>query len=247
MSAFPYRLREDAPAATLGLIVLQVDEVIEGDFRRIFAGEDVAFHTSRVPSGAELTPETIAEMEAHLPAAAALLPPAARFDAVGYACTSGATLIGPARVSALIGGACSAAAATDPLSAAAAGLKALGIGAVGIVSPYIPSVAEPIRAALEARGIAAPRTLSFGEEIEARVARIDGDSIRAAALEIGRDPQVEAVFLSCTNLRALGLIDELEAALGKPALCSNQALAWRMARLAGISGPVGLPGRLASV
>ena len=34
-----------------------------------------------------------------------------------------------------------------------------------------------------------------------RAARIDVASIRDAAIELGRDPRVDAVFVSCTSLR----------------------------------------------
>jgi len=83
--------------ATLGLVVLQVDETIEQDFRRLFPSPGVALYTSRIPSGADVTPETLTAMEAELPRAAGLLPAAASFGAVGYACTSAATLIGSDR------------------------------------------------------------------------------------------------------------------------------------------------------
>ena len=75
MNSFPYALQEDK-RPRLGLIVLQVDETIEQDFRCLLAPDAVRLHVSRVPSGAELTPNTIASMNATLPAAAALLPSA---------------------------------------------------------------------------------------------------------------------------------------------------------------------------
>lgn len=245
MSHFPYQLAGPIGSrATLGLIVLQVDETIEQDFRRLFPGGEVALYVSRIPSGAELTPDTIAEMEAELPRAAGLLPPAAAFDAVGYACTSGTTMIGPDRVRALVSGAAKTRAVADPLTAAIAGFRALGAGRLGIVSPYIAPVAQPIRKAFEAAGLPVADTLSFGEEVEARVARIDPASIRQAALELAARPGVEALFLSCTNLRTLDIIAALEAETGLPVISSNQALAWRMAGLAGMALPEGAPGRL---
>ena len=243
MTGYPYRLAGPIGTRTLGLIVLQVDETIEQDFRRLFPPE-VALYVSRVPSGAELNPDTIAAMEAHLPAAAALLPPAAAFDAVAYACTSGTTLIGAARVADLVGGACRTNAVTDPLTAAQAAMRALGATRVALVSPYIAEVAGPIRRAFEADGFAVPETLSFGEKIEARVARIDPASIRDAALQAGAVEGVEAVFLSCTNLRTLDIISGLEAELGLPVIISNQALAWDMARRAGAAVSPSAPGRL---
>lgn len=245
MTAFPYTLTGPiGTRATLGLIVLQVDETIEQDFRRLFRGDDLALYISRIPSGDDLTPDTIAAMEAALPAAAGLLPPAAAFDVVGYACTSGTTLIGVDRVTELVKSATNTNAVADPLTAALAAMTALNVNTIGIVSPYIDAVAQPIRRAFEHAGFGVPATVSFGEEVESRVARIDPASIRAAALSVGRQKGVEAVFLSCTNLRTLDVIDDLEQTLGLPVVSSNQALAWQMAGLAGISAPSAAPGRL---
>jgi len=52
------------------------------------------------------------------------------------------------------------------------------------------------------------------------------------------------VFLSCTNLRTLDIIDPLEQALGIPVISSNQALAWHMARQTGAPLAADAPGRL---
>ncbi len=245
MTSFPYRLVGPiGTEATLGLIVLQADETIEQDFRRLFPHPEVALYVSRIPSGAEITPDTIAEMEAELPRAASLFPRSAEIDVTGYACTSGTTLIGADKVAGLVAANVKTKAVTDPLTAAVTAFEALGVGALAIVSPYVASVADAMRGAFEARGFAVPATLSFGEQVEARVARIDPASIREAALQVGARPGVEAVFLSCTNLRTLDIIDGLEESLGCPVVSSNQALAWHMARLAGASGSPEAPGRL---
>ena len=106
-----------------------------------------------------------------LPDAAALLPPAASFDVVGYACTSGTTLIGADHVTQLVSGACQTRAVANPLSAALGALSHLRVGSVAIVSPYTPRVAQPIQQAFEQAGLRVPQTLSFGEEIVARGAR----------------------------------------------------------------------------
>ncbi|WP_108854264.1 maleate cis-trans isomerase family protein [Albidovulum aquaemixtae] len=245
MASFPYALAGPIGSrATLGLIVLQVDETIEHDFRRLFPSADIALHVSRVPSGAELNPDTIATMEIALPEAAHLLPPAARFDVIGYGCTSGTTLIGAERVAALVRKGAETRHVCDPLTASLAAMEMLGTRQVAIVSPYIDSVSEPIRAAFQRHGLRVPASVSFGEEVEARVARIDPASIRDAALSIGQTPDVDAVFLSCTNLRTLDIVQDLEATLGKPVLSSNQVLAWQMARLAGGIAMPTAPGAL---
>lgn len=247
MPHFPYRLTGPiGSAATLGLIVLQVDETIEQDFRRLFVAPDVALYINRIPSGAALTPDTIAQMGHDLPAAAALLPQGAAFDAVAYGCTSGTTLIGVDRVRDLVQGAVHTRHVAQPLSATLAAFAALEVATIGLVSPYIDTVSGPMRQTFEAAGYAVPAMVSFGEEVEANVARIDPDSIHAAALEVGSNPEVEAVFLSCTNLRTLDIIADLEQRLGKPVVSSNQALAWHMARLSGAPLAADAPGVLFS-
>lgn len=235
MTAFPYTLQEDS-LPRLGLIVLQVDETIEQEFRHLFTPDRGRLFVSRIPSGAELTPDTIATMATTLPAAARLLP--GPLDVVGYACTSGTTLIGAARVRELIARTVAARTVTDPLSAAIAQCRTLGLRRIGIVSPYIGSVAEPIRAAFEDAGIAVPASLSFGEDVEARVARIAPASIAEAAREVARRAALDGIFLSCTNLRTLKVLGPLSRELGISVLSSNQCLAWHMATLAGTIPPV---------
>ena len=234
MSAFPYTLQED-DLPRLGLIVLQVDETIEGDFRRLFPTNIARLHVTRVPSGAELTPESIAEMKRSLPDAARLLPATQPLDVVGYACTSGTTLIGADRVRDLVTGAVQTRAVTDPLTAALAQCHDLGLARMGIVSPYIASVAVPIRAAFESAGVKVPETLSFGEQVEARVARIAPRSIAEAARTLAQRSRLDAVFLSCTNLRTLDILAPLSEELGLPVLSSNQCLAAHMGALANVT------------
>lgn len=234
MTAFPYRL-EDSALPRLGLIVLQVDETIEQDFRQLFAPGAARLHISRVPSGADLTPDTIATMARALPDAARLLP--GPLDVVGYGCTSGTALIGAQRVAGLVRGTVQARAVTDPLTAALAQCRARGLARIGIVSPYIASVAQPIRAAFEAGGIGVADALSFGEEVEARVARIAPGSIAEAARHIAGRNTLDGIFLSCTNLQTLQILRPLSQELGLPVLSSNQCLAWHMAKLTGIPAP----------
>ncbi len=46
-------------------------------------------------------------------------------------------------------------------------------------------------------------------------------------------PSAEALFVSCTALRAAAAVPAMEAALGRPVVTSNQATAWQCLRLCG--------------
>lgn len=225
--------------AALGLIVLQADETVEPELRWLLGLEGVALYHSRVPSGAEVTPESLAAMRAEIPAATRLLPPTAALDVIGYACTSGATIIGEAAVAAAIRSVRPEVAVSDPLTAAKAACRALGVARLGFVTPYVAAVSAAMRRKLEEAGLEIAAFASFEESEEAVVARIAPASVLDALLRVGAAPDCEAVFAACTNLRASGVIAEAEARLGKPVVTSNQALAWHMLRLAGL--PDGLP------
>lgn len=220
--------------ATLGLIALQADETVEHDFRRLLPHEDVALYVTRVPSGLEVSGDTLREMEGTLPAAAGLFPRSIGFDVVGYGCTSGTSVIGPARIAELVRSGCETKAVTEPVSGLIAACGALGVSRLAFLSPYVAEVSETLRGVLAAAGVDSPVFGSFNEAEEAKVARINGASVVAAATALAGQGGAEAIFLSCTNLRTLDVIGQIEAATGLPVLSSNQVMAWDMARQAGI-------------
>ncbi|WP_071674469.1 maleate cis-trans isomerase family protein [Nioella nitratireducens] len=229
--------------ATVGLVVLQSDETIEHDMRRIFPLDGVACYVSRVPSGAEVTSETLARMEGQLTGSARLFPLPVKFDVVGYGCTSGTSVIGADTVAGMVKKGCETKAVTDPLTALIAACEALKITRLAVLSPYVEAVNQSLLAALARHGLIVPAFGSFQEEREEYAARIAPQSIISAAETLVNQGDVEGIFLSCTNLRTLDVIDEIEARTGVPVLSSNQVMGWHMARQAGVT-PDGRFGRL---
>lgn len=230
MTDLSYKLEEPA-APPMGLIVLQVDETIEPEFKRAFADHPSTLYVSRIPSGAEVTTESLSAMAADLKVAAGLLPKARRMGVVGYACTSASSVIGSDKVEALVHAGCDTAAVTNPLRAAVACAADLSISRLALLSPYIEEVNTPLRAAFAREGVEMPVFGSFGVAEEARVARISPESVVDAAARLGADPSVDGVFISCTNLRTFQALKHISKRIGKPVLSSNQSLAWHMKAL----------------
>jgi maleate cis-trans isomerase len=56
------------------------------------------------------------------------------------------------------------------------------------------------------------------------------ERVEALAAEVNR-PEAQAIFISCSNFRTLGIIESLEQKLGKPVVTSNSASMWKMLRL----------------
>ncbi len=232
MTTLPYSIEPDDPRiCPMGLIVLQTDETIEPEFRTLFAQDPSPIYVTRIPSGANVNTDTLAQMQQDLPAAADLLPKARPYRVVGYGCTSASSVIGSDPVERLVKQTCNTASVTNPLKAAAACAADHGVVRFALLSPYIEEVNTPLRQAFAKYGISMDVFGTFGESEEAKVVRISTVSVVEAAVRLGSDDAVDAVFLSCTNLRTLKAIPKIEARIGKPVLSSNQSLAWHMKRL----------------
>jgi maleate isomerase len=217
---------------------------MEAEFRQLTNLQGVAVYHARLANDADVTPETLAKMEAELPVAAGLLPDYMDFKALGYGCTSGSTVIGEARVSEILSNAHPGVASTNPLTAAKAALLRLGVERPALLTPYSPDVTEAMQARFEDAGLSVAVVGSFYEQNDITVGRIDPHSILDATLALGRSKDCDGVFVSCTSLRTAGIIEQAETTLNKPVTASNHALAWHMLRLAGIDDRVPGFGRL---
>jgi len=234
--------------ARIGLAVLATDNTIEHEWRQIMTPLDgVAFYESRLFNDTAIRPDTLKKMAGEIGKCGSLILPGVPLDVVAYGCTSGAIAIGEDKVFDLIREVRPEVACTTPITAAFAAFDALGAKNIALLTPYAESVNEMMRAYIEARDYRVTVSGSFNEEDDLRAARISPQSIYDAALELGRMDQVDAVFVSCTGLKVVDILDALEAELGKPVTSSNLALAWHTLRLAGVSDSVEGYGRLFSV
>jgi maleate isomerase len=96
---------------------------------------------------------------------------------------------------------------------------------------------------LQEHGFALSDERGLGVETDAGITAIPERTLLDASLALRRDG-AQAVFLSCTALLTVGLVETLEAHLGLPVVTSNQALAWHALRLAGSKATLPERGRL---
>ena len=224
--------------ARIGLLVLESDQTMEWEMRLMTHLSGVSVYHARLANDVVVTPETLANMEKELPKAAALLPDYLKLNALGYGCTSGTTIIGEDRVASILDGKHPGVPSSNPLTAAKAALRTLGVRRLGLVTPYTPDVTQAMQNRFEDAGISITTVGSFYEDSDAVVGRIDPQAILEAAISVGSSEAVDGVFISCTSLRAAGIIAQAEATLHKPVTASNHALAWHLLRLAGIADEI---------
>ena len=233
--------------ARIGLAVLGSDSTIEYEWRRILNVPGVAFYEARLYNDPNINPETLAAMANEIGKCVDLILPGVPLDVVAYGCTSGAMTIGEEKVFDLIHAVRPGVKCTTPITAAFAAFDTLGVKNIALLTPYAESVNEMLRTYIEARGYGVPVSGSFNQENDNDAARISPQSIRAAALELGRDDGVDAVFVSCTSLKVAEVAASIEADLGKPATSSNLAMAWHALRLGGVDDVLPGYGKLFTV
>lgn len=234
-----------AGRARIGLIVLASDHTIEHEYHQALAGlEGVTVYGSRVRNDPSITPETLAAMESRIPAACDLILPGMPLDVVAYGCTSASMVIGEDKVFARIREARPDVACTTPVTAARAAFQALGMKRFALLTPYVEEINLWMCDFFQSQGFQVPVMGSFNQGDDNDAARISLESIREAALTLGRDPAIDGVFVSCTSLRLVAAVEELEQALGKPVSSSNHAMIWHSLRLAGVEEPLEGFGRL---
>ena len=225
----------------VGLIIPSVNTTTEPEFAWI-APPRISFHAARVFMNAT-NAAALRAMNTEVRHAAALLATLAP-DVLAYACTAGSFVDGPAATQSLLGDIrdivdCPVVATSAALIDA---LRHLGVTRVALATPYPADVTDAERLYLAESGFnvvscaclgrsgAAVRPTTFAE-IAALVRNVD-------------KPEAEAIFVSCTDLRVLEMVDHLEREFEKPILTSNQVTFWAIMRELKMTTPLKGFGRI---
>lgn len=219
--------------ANVALVALEFDQTIEHEFYRLTVEPGIGVYCTRIRSSHEITANKLREMEGEIVNCVEMLPSGVEMDVVAFACTSAAFTIGEDVVADKIRQVRPNSLVTDPVTAGLEAMKHLGAKRIGLLTPYIPELTAVIKGRFDRAGIEVISVGSFCESDDNIVAKIDLDSVRSAMKRIARAGGCDALFVSCTSLRAIDIIDELEAELDLPITTSTHSLAWHALRLCG--------------
>ena len=160
-------------------------------------------------------------------------------DLIMYGCTSATLTHGPdfdrdlaARIQARSG-----ASTVTAAGALVHALRSLGVSKVAFASPYVGAINDQAEAFLAGEGIATVHRADIGVALDNYgQGALTPDEVFA----LGRradGPQAQAIVLSCTDMRSVETVDRLEAATGKPVVCSNQAMMFQASEMLGLDTP----------
>ncbi|MGB0848267.1 MAG: hypothetical protein ACPGSM_16180, partial [Thiolinea sp.] len=110
----------------------------------------------------------------------------------------------------------------------------LGVERIAFASPYVAQINEQAIGFLAQAGF---HTVSTAEVAETLDNTGQGAMTPEAVYELGLradSAEAEVLVLSCTDMRSVEVIAELEQALGKPVVTSNQAMMSQAVALLGV-------------
>ena len=207
----------------IGLITLCSDFRIEKDFNNVIYGRDVDLYVNRIHCYNPLTNETLAKMADDITDVTKDILPDQKIDCVAYGCTSGTIAAGYDVIEKNVKLAKPEAKVTTPITSAIKALKAFNISKVSVFTPYTKSINDSVVNYFNKENIAVNGLTYFDIESDLDIGKVDEEYLFEVLSKINLEDS-EALFVSCTALPVLSIIDKLEKKMNKVILSSNQTL-----------------------
>ena len=151
--------------------------------------------------------------------------PNEKLDCVVYGCTSGTITSGYSSIKKKINLAKPDAKVTTPSTAAVNALKRLGLKRISIFTPYSKVLNDEVVDYFKKENFEITTNSYFDISNDLDIGKVDENYLYETLCEMDLG-EAEALFISCTALPALSIIDKLEKKLNKIVLSSNQVLIW---------------------
>ena len=146
-------------------------------------------------------------------------------DCVVYGCTSGTIAAGYNSIEQKVKAAKPMADVTTPSTAAIKALKKMKINKISIFTPYSKALNDEVLEYFKNEGFEVTSNSYFDIEADYDIGKVDQNYLYDVLSKIDLKG-ADALFVSCTALPVLPIIDKLEKKLNTTVLSSNQALIW---------------------
>jgi len=228
--------------ARIGLIIPSSNRMVEGEMVRHLPPGYVA-HVARLRmTGAHRV--AIEGLMPRLMKAAAMLTDA-RCDVIAFHCTANSTSEGAAGEAKLIAALRQTGTrlVTTTATAIRHALETLRARRIVLLTPYSEQVTDEEAEFLHMAGFEVLYARGFALNGSDEYCATPPQFWRDRAIEAAR-PEADAYFLSCANISAFPVIEEIEQKLGRPVITSNQVVIWEALSLLGSTDRRNCPGRL---
>ena len=229
----------------VGLITLATDLRVEKDFGLVIKNIDVDLFVNRIHCYLPLTSENLVKMSGTVTEVSKDILPNEKLDCVVYGCTSGTIAAGYEEIKKKINLAKPEAKVTTPSTAAINALKKINIKKIAIFTPYSKDLNQEVIDYFKKENFEVTSNAYFGITNDLEIGKVDENYLYETLLKMDLG-DADALFVSCTALPALPIIEKLEKKLNKVVLSSNQVLIWDTLQAIGKKDPIDGFGRLFS-
>ena len=233
----------EKPNPRIGLITLASDFRIEKDFNNVIYGKEIDLYSNRIHCYNPLTNETLKKMANDITNVAKDILPDQKLDCVAYGCTSGTIAAGYSYICEKVNLAKPNTKVTTPITAAIKALKKLNINKISIFTPYTDEINQSVAEYFKQENINIISLSYFDIASDLDIGKVDPDYLFEVLSKIDLS-ESDALFVSCTALPVLSIIDKLEKKLSKTVLSSNQTLIWDTLREINYNKSIGGFGQL---
>jgi len=227
----------------VGLLALSTDLTIENDFQSICQKLPLDLFVNRIHNENPLTKENLMKMYDQIAPVTEKILPGQKINTIAYACTSGTITIGEDKVKEKVQLAKPGCYVTTPITSALKAFIEMNAKKIALFTPYPESVNKTILEYFNRKNINIISFSTFNIDLDEDIASVDPKHLLETLIKLDlRD--ADALFISCTALPALEILDEVEKKIGKTILSSNQTLIWDTLRSVGFKSPVQGYGKL---
>ena len=227
----------------IGLLALSTDLTIESDFQSICHSLPINLFVNRIHNENPLTKENLLKMYDQLESITEKILPGEKINTVAYGCTSGTIAIGEDKVKEKIQLAKPGCHVTTPITSAIKAFNKMNVKKIAVFTPYPESVNKTISEYLIKKNINVMSFSTFNLDLDVDFARVDPKYLSEILTKLNIN-DADALFVSCTALPALEILDEVEKKINKPVFSSNQTLIWDTIRSVGYKSSVEGYGKL---
>ena len=226
----------------IGLLVPSVNTVVEPELNRLVP-DGITVHAARMRNSRADVKDGLKMLD-HVERAVDELA-SARVDVIAFACTTSSFVKGAdgeRRLRELI----ERSSRTKTITTSAAvveALRTLQLQRLTVVTPYSDEVNALEESYLTTNGFSVQALRGMGTEDAWSIGAIPAEVVYRLARDAFR-PDSDGLFISCTNLPTVDVIEALETDTGRPVVTSNQATLWACLRAIGCGEPVSGAGRL---
>ena len=209
----------------IGLIALSSDYIIERDFKEVLKNKNIDLFVNRIQAFNPLNKKNLIKMSKNITKVTNNILPGEEIDCVAYACTSGTIAAGYNFIKKRIIKAKPKSKLTTPSTASISALKKFKIKKIALFTPYPKKLNKEVLDFFKKNKFIITSNSYFDISSDINIGKVNNKYLFKVLSKMELNG-AQALFISCTALPVLSILNKLEKKLGIIVFSSNQTLIW---------------------